>query len=397
MNNRNTTAQTIGLATNWNYPDYGGMLQSFASQTTIQNLGYNVEVIDARPLDHDITRRKLTYFARNIFDLSIVKEKSAVVATKFRSKMDSSFLRRKRERDAAFEKFCMKNFDLSSPAVDWATLTDLASCYDAVVVGSDQLWLPSNITADYYTLSFVPNNVPKIAYATSFGIPSIPNYLFETTRNYLKRFDFLSAREITGQQIIEKCTGRKVPLVCDPTLLLGANQWANYAADEKCPNENYIFCYLMGDNQKHRTYIQEISRLTGWKIVALLHLDRYIASDEDFPDYAPFDISPSEFLGLIANASLVCTDSFHGTIFSAQFNSPFLVFRRFVKKTTLSTNTRIDSLLDRLDLQKHLVNDFSDTKHSIEMSEKLENLDTRITSFRNDSLEYLRNALGTHA
>ena len=35
--------------------------------------------------------------------------------------------------------------------------------YDAVIVGSDQLWLPSNVMADYYTLNWGPERVKKIA------------------------------------------------------------------------------------------------------------------------------------------------------------------------------------------------------------------------------------------
>ena len=33
---------------------------------------------------------------------------------------------------------------------------------NAVLLGSDQLWLPSNIYANYYTLNFVPSNIKKI-------------------------------------------------------------------------------------------------------------------------------------------------------------------------------------------------------------------------------------------
>lgn len=390
----NNTGKEIAIATNWNYPDYGGMLQALATQIAIESIGCIPRVLDVRHLQKDINARKLRYFARNIFDFSIVKEKAAIVFSALKRQLPGEYKRGMQQRHAAFELFCEESFQPSEQFDCWENLTQSVKKYDCVLVGSDQLWLPSNIVGDYYTLNFVPDEVRKASYATSFGVSSIPDYLKDNTRSFLLRFASLSARETSGQDIIDELTGTKVPLVCDPTLLIKTSQWEKYVSNDKVPNEDYIFCYLMGNNPEHRAFVNKAKQETGFKIVSLPHLDCYISSDQSFPDYAPYDIGPAEFLGLIKNASLVCTDSFHGTIFSCLFNKEFCVFPRFKKQTTLSTNSRIDSLLMRLDIKDRLVMAGDIPDNFIQNTIDFSKLNANIASFRRESYNYLKRAVG---
>ncbi|WP_080803511.1 polysaccharide pyruvyl transferase family protein [Arabiibacter massiliensis] len=384
----------IGIATNWQYPDYGGMIQAFATQLAVESLGCIAEVLDAENLQGDINSRKMKYFLRNITDLSVVREKGAVVMSSLRRRIPGEYGENMRARRAAFAAFKKENFKPSRRFSDWDEIAEGARAYDCVLVGSDQLWLPSNITGDYYTLSFVPDDVRVVNYATSFGVPAIPEYLQLQTKRFLERFDALSARETSGQEIICKLTGRAVPLVCDPTLLIDAEVWSGVAMGSEQLSEPYIFCYLMGDNPYQRDFVRELKKFTGWRIVQFPHLDRYIKSDEGFADRCVYDADPAEFLGLIENASLVCTDSFHGTIFSSIFNTPFFVFPRFTKKATLSTNTRIESLLDRLSLRNRFVRQGDAVSECLERAIDFDVLNESIREFRGESLDYLASALG---
>ena len=264
--------------------------------------------------------------------------------------------------------------------------------YDAVMVGSDQLWLPSNIAGDYYTLNFVPEQVRKIAYATSFGISAIPEKMQEQYAAYLRRIEYLSARETTGQDIIRQCTGREVPLVCDPTLLLQAKDWEKVASETSVPKEDYVFCYFMGDNPEQREFVKKLAKKEGLKIVALLHLDQYIPADENYVDYAPYDVSPAEFVGLVRNAKFVCTDSFHGTVFSIIFSRNFLTFKRFNKKASLSTNTRLESLLNRLNLTDRLFTGQEKLDNRIYIKD-YESIQKRVEEFRQTSKDYIMKSL----
>jgi len=236
----------IGLAIVYDYPDYGSILQALATQRTLTQMGYESEAINTENLKGFINKKKYKYFAQNIFDISIVKEKSKVIGKKLKQKINKDFAAKQAERVASFEKFGKANFKESRPYESWDDLTEACLDYQTVVVGSDQLWLPSNVASDYYTLSFVPDSIKKICYATSFGIGQIPEKYKATYKKYLSRFEFLSARETSGQTIIKEVTGRDVQLVCDPALLLDAEQWDKVSTQDKIVKEKYIFCLFYG-------------------------------------------------------------------------------------------------------------------------------------------------------
>ena len=387
------TEKKVALAINYDYHDYGGMLQAFATQRALGKMGVESEALDFNCLKGDINKRKWEYFLTNASDFSIVKEKSRVIGKKMRARMNKEFGYKLSARDKAFDDFCRKNFQISKKFGSWKELQDSCHEYEAIIVGSDQLWLPSNVAGDYYTLNFVPDGVKKVAYATSFGVGAIPEKMKRQYSAFLKRIDFLSARETSGQEIIKQCTGRDVPLVCDPTLLLETSDWDKILSREKVPQEEYVFCYFMGDNPEHREFAKRLARKCNLKIVALLHLDQYIASDKDYVDYAPYNISPADFVGLVKNAKYVCTDSFHGTVFSIIFSKDFFTFKRFNKKASLSTNTRLTSLLNRLNLNERLFSGSESLTDDMGVKDyhEVQNL---LCDFRQESIKYLKESIG---
>lgn len=388
MNNRK-----IGMAINYDYPDYGGMLQAYASYQIVKSLGYEPEAINIDSLVSDIKRRKLKYFIENIFDLSIVREKSKILIKKVLISSNKDLRFRFKQRYDAFEKFYKEHFKVSREYKNWNDLRLSCKDYSSVVVGSDQLWLPSNIAGDYYTLSFVPDDVNKIAYATSFGVSKIDKRQELKVREYLSRINYLSAREESGQRIIKKYTNRDVQLVCDPALLLTAREWDEYVKPERIIESKYIFCYFMGDNPWQRDFVKKLKERTGYRIVALLHLDQYIKSDEIYIDEAPYSISPTDFINLVKNSEMVCTDSFHGTVFSLIYEKKFYTFMRFSGTETLSTNSRIKTLLKKLGAEDRLITKDFDLDTLFKQNIDFNRIQTRLESFRNESLEYLTKAL----
>lgn len=373
----------VALAINYDYHDYGGMLQAYATQRFLEKQGIDSDAINFDNVKGDISRRKWKYFLSNMMDISIVKEKSRLIEKKIRQKTNARLKAQMAERDNAFDKFCTSHFKVSRPFASWEDMAKASQMeYDAVIVGSDQLWLPSNVMADYYTLNWVPEKVKKIAYATSFGIGNIPQKYKEMYRLYLTRIDYLSARETSGQEIISELTDRSVPLVNDPALLLDANGWDEVIKDKPIINDKYIFCYFMGDNPEQRDFVKRLAKEKGLKIVALLHLDQFIETDEHYADYTPWDISPADFVNLVKYAEYVCTDSFHGTVFSIIYSRNFFTFKRFNKKASLSTNTRITSLLTRVGLMYRLVENVKERPDNINDWRKIQEC---VSDFRNAS------------
>ena len=292
-----------------------------------------------------------------------------------------------------------KEFNLSRSNNTFKDLTNQAKeLYSDVIVGSDQLWLPVNVVADYYTLNWVPDEINKISYSTSFGFSSIPNKYVELYRNFLNRINYLSTREESGVQIIKDIVARDAKLVCDPTILLTKDEWHEESSKERKYDEKYILCYFLGNNIEHRKFAERLRKKTGYKIVSLNHADEYVKYSDEFCDYAPFDIGPREWISLIENAEYVCTDSFHGTVFSILFNKMFFDFRRHNNKSKVSTNSRIDSLLDVAGISKERIlvgNEDIDKvlTYKIDYNKVNEN----INKFREDSQKWLFDSISWKA
>ena len=219
-----------------------------------------------------------------------------------------------------FEDFASTKFRLSERYNSKRELTENAHKYSAFVVGSDQLWLPSNIAADYYTLNFVPVEIPKIALATSFGISRLSKKYAELASKFLNRFNHISVREISGQKIAQELTDKDIAVVCDPTIMFTADDWTKALdaienGNRFADGQKYIFVYFLGNNPWQRDVVKNVQKETGLKIVQIAHSDEYVKTDVGFADFTPYNVGPKEFVELIRDAEFVFTDSFHCSIF----------------------------------------------------------------------------------
>ena len=173
--------------------------------------------------------------------------------------------------------------------------------------------MPTN----YYNLMFVPDDNAKISIASSFGVKEIPWYQKKMNDTViLNRIEYISMRENRGSEIVKELTARDVPTILDPVFFLSRNEWLERIPNKREINEPYIFAYFLGATQEYRNVVKKLARDKGMKVVALRHMDQYVEEDENFGDFAPYDVSPERFLNLLRNAEYVCTDSFHGTAFS---------------------------------------------------------------------------------
>lgn len=122
-------------------------------------------------------------------------------------------------------------------------------------------------------------------------------------------------------------------------------------------------------------------------------MDQYIKSDESYADITPFDISPDDFINLVKYSKIVCTDSFHGTVFSLIFEKKFFTFMRFSDTETLSTNSRISTLLNLTGCEDRLVSNNVDVYEMLSRRMNNKCIQDNLNEFRRDSLEYLKRSL----
>ncbi|MFR3588688.1 polysaccharide pyruvyl transferase family protein [Eisenbergiella massiliensis] len=370
---------------NWNY---GSMLQSFATLLELRKLNEDYEIIRYE------RKKDLAFYLNSlprIFLQDMRYSKFRSLRKKFGKKMHKEFARNDEIRTSMFESFRERNFDNFSPVIKtYNELCDYATRFDAVLVGSDQLWLPSGLDTNFFNLMFVPENVNKIAYAASFGISEIPSKQKNRTIEYLNRINYISVREYSGQKLIRELTGRKVPVIVDPTLVISKEVWDANILDERKIEEDYIFCYLLGNNMEHRVEIQKLSQKKKLKIVTLRHMDEYIEADESFGNYAPYDVGPREFINLIRHASYVCTDSFHGSVFSIINHKQFVSFNRYGEKSKNSRNSRLESLFRQLGIDRRFKGNILD-----DITEEIDyqKVDQKLFELRTFAENYLKNAL----
>ena len=385
----------VGIVSCYFQHNYGSMLQALATQMALDKLNIDNETIEISGFNGEIKKAKLKYFAKASLTSTILLSKIGmaknVVKKKF-SKNEYGTL--SKVRNEKFDKFSKEKFNLSQKYNSISELSEKCkNNYSDVLVGSDQLWLPANIAANYYTLNFVPNEVNSVAYATSFGQSTLPKDSTKKAKVFLNRIKHIGVREKSGQKLVKDIANRDVPVVCDPTLLFNGEDWIEIQAQEPIEKESYIFCYFLGNNAPHRDFVKRLKVETGYKIVALVHLDEFVKCDEEYADKKPYDVDPADFLNYIRNAKYVCTDSFHCSVFSSLYKKDFFTFYRYSDKTKQSTNSRIDNLFAQLGINDRLLYGNEDVKECMKVRTDFDEVDKNLEKVRESSYEYLRKAL----
>ena len=375
--------------------NYGSMLQAYATQMAIDKLDYENETIDIAGFNHEIKKAKILYFAKASLTSDILISKLGMAKNVLIKKFSKNdYARLSKVRSDRFDAFGKKYFRLSSR---YSSKEELGKkCdenYSSVLVGSDQLWLPGNIAADYYTLNFVPTTVNSIAYATSFGQSSLPKDSAKKATIFLKKIKHIGVREESGQKLVKKLAGRNVPVVCDPTLLFTGDEWMKIQKKEPIIKGKYILCYFLGNNPPHREFAEKLKKETGCKIVALTHLDEFVKSDEGYADETPYNIDPADFLNLIRNAEYVCTDSFHCSVFSILYKKEFYTFRRYNRNTRQSTNSRLDTLFKITGIEGRLLAGDEKIVDCLNIKTDFDEAHKKLAGVRQQSYEYLKVAL----
>ena len=386
----------IGLVAVTYKDNFGSALQTYATQYVLEKLGYDTRIFEIKGVHRSIMIKKLLYYAFRLFNPVEAKYLFANLSSRSRKKasvFSDQYAQNMKERHQIYLDFYNKWYKMLPKVRGWNGLQKLAAEMDAVVVGSDQLWRPSNIIGCFFTLEFVPDDIKKIAFSTSFGVPELPERLYRHAKKFLSRIEHISVREYSGASIVKNICGREAKVVCDPTMLLSAEEWMHIQIEKPFAEGEYILMYMMGDNPEQREFVQKLSRATGYRIIGLLHGATYMSYDEDIADEKPYNVGPSEFINLIRYAQYVITDSYHGTVFSILHSKKFFSFRRWPDGSRFSANDRLYTLLKFTGLQGRLL----DGRESIEACVK-EKIDynlvlEKVLQKRNESMDFLINAL----
>lgn len=252
---------------------------------------------------------------------------------------------------------------------------------DFYIAGSDQIWNPLfEFNSDREFLSFCPVE-KRVVYAASIGLNSIPENEIERFKKNLLALPSISVRENSAADIIRDLVDKDVPVVLDPTMLIDASKWKTVSrkANEQ-PKGKYLLKYFLG---LQSDYLEKaIEKIALSQNLQILDISSGMSNA----------VGSAEFLSLILNSSFVCTDSFHGTIFSILFEKNFLVFQRPNQKGYGDMTSRVTSLLNKFRLESRYIQDGSpiDCHKDIDFSDA-----NRILKCEQEkSLDYLKEHLG---
>lgn len=352
----------IGLATGHRVHNYGTKLQAYAMQEIMKSRGLEYEILQFNDLGDNPLLNRIKRLIHFLFDkkLTVIRNK-AEIERKYPNTsptVKDKLLKRSNSIDTFDNNLIIKKIYGSRKDLERYSLI-----YKAVFCGSDQAWLPANIKHDFYTLSFVPKGVKRLAYAPSFGVSAIAPEMKQVYSSFLLQLDGISVREKSGAAIVNELIGINVPVVLDPTLLVGRQVWDKIVDEDLSSSYgNYIFVYLLGSNSDHRLFCHTVAKQLNCDIVSLPHFIAYNEADEIMEGEKLYDVTPGQFLGLIKNAQFVITDSFHCSAFSMQYHIPFASLRRFKSSEVNSTNSRLYSLMEMFGMGGRIIKDVNSSE-----------------------------------
>lgn len=207
--------------------------------------------------------------------------------------------------------------------------------YDLLISGGDQIW---NIKCadgdDAYFLCFA-KGIKKVAFSPSLGAKSILKFAKdpEKYKQYLLDYDFLSVRESNGQKWLQELTGIDIPIIPDPTMLYSASDWCSQLPVPEIEGDfifNYAFSFGNEENNRILKRISDKYKLPVYIMDARSFYRYNLGKRYGFKLFP--QSGPLAFLGLMKNAKLVLTQSFHGTLFAAKFNKVFWSYKNAVIK-----------------------------------------------------------------
>lgn len=379
----------VGLILSFKGTNYGMMLQAFATQSYLDMNNAENEIITIKKESSvsDEFKNVIRHLSPAAMKASLRKRKRRKIVAQTPEISSAHKLRVK-----AGEMFVASHLhDIVVFSGYENAARAVKNKYACVMIGSDQQWSPACFYSELNTLMFVPNDVKKASYATSMGVSQIPNYTHKRLKQFISRMDYVSVREETGKQIITDVTKRSdVQVVPDPTFLLRREDWDKLILDSIPKEKRYIFCYFLGDSCETINIVNDFAQSVGIEVIAVRNIESYSKKKVDYGNATVVDgPSVDEFVNYIRHAFLVCTDSFHGTVFSIINNVDFVTFYRTSNKDKNSRNSRIDDLLGKFELSDRIYSDNSDIAQIVKDSIDYEKVNAILESLRSVGRNYL--------
>lgn len=372
----------VAIVNRTNLKNYGSVLQVYALCEAVRNLGNEAEVIwEAGNLstNYDFRPNKIIKTGLKLLTHpQLMKSTFSNIQYVQQHVISEATIR-------LFDDFVESHIRRSFYPAKMMNKRNIGKQYDKFICGSDQIWCTTTLYVDpLMYLRFAPKE-KRIAYAPSLGRDYIPNYSKREMKKYILDIPDVSVREAIGQKLIQELTGRDVPVVLDPTLLVEKKCWDSVKASQNADSD-YILCYFLSTpTEKTQLKLLEHIRRLKKPVIALNSRLEYL---EGYVDVVYPDCGPQEFISFVENANCVMTDSYHGMLFSIIYHKQFWSIEREYGEFDQSSRQR--SVLDMLGLQSRYCRDSDEL---IQERIDYKTVEQILLTEREKSLDFLRKAL----
>ena len=330
----------IGIVTQPLYANYGGILQNYALQQVLKQMGHDPVTLDYMP---SLSLGRYILYAGKGLLCALSPNKRHPI------KPYHHYL----QRPASIDSFVCCNINLTRTIPEYNKRLLEKNGIEALIVGSDQVWrysYNSHYLEDMYLAFAKDYPCIKLAYAASFGVEKWDYPAAKTfeAKELIKQFRSVSVRENSAAHMCQEIFDVKAQVVLDPTLLLDASDYERFCSRPELDSSPYLAAYILDMNEEKEVLISTTAKERGLAIKKMS-----VSEKSD---------SIEEWLSTIRNAEYIITDSYHGCLFSLLFNKQFRVLinkeRGEDRFLTLFERLGIKDSVPDYDLVKSQLNEF---------------------------------------
>lgn len=377
-------SKKVGIITFHASHNFGSMLQAYALQQIILQMGFDCKIINFR------TKRQKDFYTPRFM-------KSKGIKRFLKNILTLGYIKQSYLQYGIFERFLSDHLILTDRTYE--TLAELEQDsdlnFDYIVSGSDQIWNISCLDFDWaYFLPFVKKG-KRIAYAPSMGrrvLSEVDCSCDNQINTYLKQYESISVREKMTAKKVSEITGNTPDIVVDPTLLYPKDEWKKLAGDTPLIKKDYLLLYMPAFDKK--TFNLAIEYAKSKQLPVILTLLPNHSKWGVLEVYGKAELhcitGPLEFLNMCKHAKVIIGSSFHAVIFSIIFERPFYAVDG-------NKDDRISNLLQKADiLNEHNLN--HENLHILQQTPIPEKCNygevfSSLSSDINMSLSFLKNSL----
>ena len=369
----------IGIVTMYNNYNYGSILQCYALQKAIEKM--RVETVALNQKENVIKWKIIRLYRVVRFIISCIRFPQRI-ALQIKTMAESQRSCREIPNETRIKMDRFIENEIQTESISFSLLKKQDKDYAAFICGSDQIWSMAAPLLNPFMFARFTNREKRYSYAASLGADYCPAWHKRLLARWLKEFKVVSVRETESKQLLEKIGVLSVQNHCDPVLLLDAQEWMGKT--QKIDKGKYAFLYFL--NAPTNETIRHIEQICYRENVS-----KFVSAPYDFKidlsNVEKMNLSPEEFLGAIANAEFVFTDSYHGMLFSMIFHTRFYVFEREYTHN-MPQNSRFRTIYERMIIEKYNLNN-----SIIHFVKQFDSISSSILEMRNDATTYLRSII----